>query len=35
LFTDQLAIEVRNARRFVDEDSQKRVLARSFEFRIN
>ena len=35
LFTDQLAIEVRNAPRFVDEDSQERVLARSFEFRIN
>ena len=35
LFTDQLAIEVRNARRFVDEDSQERALARPFEFRIN
>ena len=35
LLTDQLAIVVGNARRFVDENSQERALARSFELRLN
>src|SRR5689334_11449585 len=35
LFTDQLAIAVRNARRLVDVHPQDRALARSLEFHIN
>ena len=35
LFADQLAIAVGNACRFVDENSQERTLARSFELRLN